>query len=114
MINKVILGFIKFYQKYLTILSYGSCRYHPTCSSYAKVQFENNNIFKAFYFSIIRILKCNPLFDGGFDYVKVKCPTTDKEQFKKLKFKKIKVKYWKVPVENNYCLILQHNKQWDQ
>jgi len=114
MINKFILKLIQFYQKYLTILSYGSCRYHPTCSSYAKVQFENNNFFKAFYFSTIRILKCNPLFDGGFDYVKIKCPIKDKQQFKKLKFTKIKVKYWKVPVENNYCLILQHNKTWDR
>jgi len=59
-------------------------------------------------------LKCNPLFDGGFDYVKVKCPRKDKQQFKKLKFTKIKIKYWKVPVENNYCLVLQHNKKWDQ
>lgn len=114
MIKKPILLLISFYQKYLTILSFGSCRYHPTCSSYAKVQFEHNNIFKAFYFSTIRILKCNQLFDGGFDYVKVKCPTKNQQQSKKLKFKKIKVKYWKVPVENNYCLILQHNKQWDQ
>jgi putative membrane protein insertion efficiency factor len=111
MIKKPILLLIEFYQKYLTILSFGSCRYHPTCSSYAKVQFENNNIIKAFYFSILRILKCNPLFDGGFDYVKIKCP---KKSQINLKFTKIKVKYWKVPVENNYCLILQHNKIWDQ
>jgi putative membrane protein insertion efficiency factor len=114
MIKKLILNLIKFYQRYLTILSFGSCRYLPTCSSYAKVQFENNNIFKAFFYSTLRILKCNPLFDGGFDYVKVQCPTKSKQQFNKLKFKKIRIKYWKVPVENNYCLILQHNKTWDK
>ena len=106
----IVLYFIKFYQKYLTILSYGSCRYHPTCSSYAKVQFENNNFIYALFYSIIRILKCNPLFPGGFDYVKVKCPPNNQLN---LKCKKIKVKYWKVPVKNNYCLILQHNKTWD-
>tara|TARA_B110000046_G_C12878015_1_gene348903 strand:+ start:463 stop:795 length:333 start_codon:yes stop_codon:yes gene_type:complete len=108
--KKFILIIIKFYQKYLTILSFGSCRYYPTCSSYAKIQFENNNILYAFFYSIIRILKCNPLFEGGFDYVKVKCP--DKNELNQ-EFKKIKVKYWKVPVKNNYCLILQHNSQWD-
>ena len=112
MINKLILYLIKFYQKYLTILTYGSCRYYPTCSSYAKIQFEHNNIFKAILLSTLRILKCNPLFDGGFDYVKIKCPSR-KQHFTKLKFTKIKVKYWKVPVENNYCLILQQNKQWE-
>ena len=108
--KQLILYLIKFYQKYLTILSYGSCRYHPTCSTYSKMQFENNNFFYALFFSTLRVLKCNPLFDGGFDYVKVKCP--EKTQLN-LKFKKIKVKYWKVPVKNNYCLILQHNTKWD-
>ena len=113
MINKTILLLIRFYQKYLTILSFGSCRYYPTCSSYAKIQFEHNNFFIALFLSIIRILKCNPLFDGGFDYPKAKCITNDKLKFQKLKFTMIKVKYWKIPVDNNNCLILQHNKKWD-
>ena len=114
--QKIVLILIKFYQKYLTILSYGSCRYYPTCSSYAKMQFENNNFFQALYFSTLRILKCNPLFDGGFDYVKTKCPLKKqiKLKFKKLKFKRIKVKYWQVPVDSEYCLILQHNQKWDK
>lgn len=63
---------VKFYQKYLTILSFGSCRYYPTCSQYALWQLDNNTFFKAFYFTITRILKCNQLFDGGFDYPIVK------------------------------------------
>ncbi len=109
--NKLVLLLIKFYQKYLTILSFGSCRYYPTCSSYAKTQFEHNNFFKAFYFSILRILKCNPLFDGGFDYVKIKSPAKNKIN---LEFKKIKVKYWLVPVDKNQCFILKHNTKWDK
>ena len=109
--KKVVLLIIQFYQKYLTIFSFGSCRYHPTCSSYAKIQFENNTLLKAFFLSTLRILKCNPLFNGGFDYPKVKCNTKNKIN---LEFKRIKIKYWKVPVENNYCLILKHNKIWDK
>ena len=35
-------------------------------------QFEKNNFFKAFYFTTIRILKCNQLFEGGFDYPIIK------------------------------------------
>ncbi len=72
MVKKILLLILKFYQKFLTILSFGSCRYHPTCSEYAKWQFETNNILFAFYHSFIRILKCNQLFEGGFDYPKVK------------------------------------------
>ena len=110
---------IKFYQKFLTIFSFGSCRYHPTCSEYAVWQFENNNILLAFYYSFIRILKCNQLFDGGFDYPKVEY------KFKKFSFikksdkhnKKFNVKYWYIPKttssfpqaeKNNYIII----KNW--
>ena len=109
--KRIILYIIKFYQKYLTIFSYGSCRYHPTCSSYAKMQFENNNFFYALFYSTLRILKCNPLFDGGFDYVKTKCP---KKNDLNQEFKKIQVEYWKIPVDNKNCLIIKHNKQWDK
>lgn len=109
--KQIVLLMIKFYQKYLTILSFGSCRYYPTCSSYTKIQFEKNSFFKAFYFSVIRILSCNPLFKGGFDYPKVRCLHLHKKQ--NLKFKKIKVKYWEIPIEKNYCLIIQ-NRKWDK
>jgi len=104
----ILLYLIRFYQKYLTILSFGSCRYYPTCSSYAKIQFEHNNFFLALYFSIVRILKCNPFFSGGFDYPKVKCKNNHALN---QKFKKIKVKYWKIPIDDGYCYIL-HQKQW--
>lgn len=109
--NRIVIALIRFYQKYLTVLAFGSCRYHPTCSAYAKTQFEHNNFFYALFFSIIRILKCNPLFPGGFDYVKTKCPNKNKIN---LKFKKIQVKYWQIPVDHKNCLIIKHNKQWDK
>ncbi len=108
--SKIVLWIIDFYQRYLTILSFGSCRYYPTCSSYAKTQFKYNNFFQALLLSTIRIIKCNPLFKGGFDYPKTKCVH---KNIKKPKFKKIKVEYWKVPIEDGKCLLLKHNKKWD-
>jgi putative membrane protein insertion efficiency factor len=110
--NKIALFLIKFYQKYLSIISFGSCRYHPTCSSYAVIQFENNSFFKALWFTTIRIFKCNPLFDGGFDYPKAKCNPNNKQI--NLEFKKIKVKYWRIPVHKDSCLIIRHNSKWDK
>lgn len=98
------LQFIKFYQKYLTLLSFGSCRYIPTCSQYALIQFENNNFFKAMYYSTIRILKCNQLFDGGFDYPIINYKLNNQS------FKKIKVKYWLIPMQNGKFKII---KNWD-
>jgi putative membrane protein insertion efficiency factor len=111
---KKLLDFLlKFYQKYLSILSYGSCRYHPTCSEYARWQFETNSFFKAIYFTITRILSCNQLFDGGFDYPKVKC---NHQKFNLLRYKddffkkNIKIKYWYIPDNKNKCLV---TKNWE-
>jgi len=104
--KQIIKKIIKFYQKYLSLISYGSCRYYPTCSQYALWQFDNNGIFKAFYFTITRILRCNQLFDGGFDYPVIKLkPHTN------INFGKIKVIYWYVPLENGKYLVVK-NREW--
>jgi putative membrane protein insertion efficiency factor len=108
-IKKVVkylpLKFIQFYQKYLTIISFGSCRYIPTCSQYTQIQFEHNNFFKAIYFSTIRILKCNQLFIGGFDHPIIKYKVN------KGNFNKIKVIYWLIPIQNGKYKII---KNWDR
>ena len=97
---------IKFYQRYLTVISFGSCRYYPTCSQYALWQVDNNTFFKAIYFTIMRILKCNQLFDGGFDYPIVKLNT-----LQNVHFEKIKIKYWLVPVSKNKYYVVK-NREW--
>ena len=81
MIRKIILKLLNFYQKFLTVFSYGSCRYYPTCSEYAKWQFEKNNIFKAFFYTTKRILTCNQLFRGGIDYPVIKIDKKNKKSF---------------------------------
>lgn len=111
MIDKIL----RFYQKYLSIFSHGSCRYIPTCSEYARWQFDNNSFFKAIYFTITRILSCNKLFDGGFHYPKTPynentfylIKTHEKYMPKQIH----KIKYWYVPTKNKtHCLI---TKNWE-
>jgi len=43
------------------------CRYHPTCSNYAIDAYENYHFVYATILTIWRILRCNPLFKGGYD-----------------------------------------------
>jgi putative membrane protein insertion efficiency factor len=105
MIKTILLLVLKFYQKFLTIFSFGSCRYYPTCSEYSKWQFENNSILLAFYYSFTRILKCNQLFDGGFDYPHIK-----KLNLNNIKFEMINVKYWYIPTKNNDYIIIKNWK----
>ena len=97
---------IRIYQRYFSILSFGSCRYYPTCSQYSLSHFDNNTLFKAIYFTITRILKCNQYFAGGFDY-----PVVEKIKCRNFSFKKIKIKYWYIPLENDKYLVIK-NREW--
>ena len=104
---KAFLSYIiRIYQRYFSVISFGSCRYYPSCSNYAKWQVENNTLFKAIYFTILRVLKCNQLFSGGFDY-----PILKKARHNNINFKKIKIIYWYVPISDDRYLIVK-NREW--
>ena len=45
---------------------YGYCKYHPTCSEYARLVLRRQGVI-GFPKIIKRILKCNPLSLGGID-----------------------------------------------
>ncbi|MDC7243393.1 MAG: membrane protein insertion efficiency factor YidD [Sphaerochaetaceae bacterium] len=64
--KKFVIKLIKSYQE-ATKGKNPTCRYRPTCSNYAIQAFENYNFFYAALLSIWRILRCNPLFKGGYD-----------------------------------------------
>lgn len=89
---------LKAYQKFFTLFSYGSCRYYPTCSEYARWQIlHNNGLIKACFYSLLRILRCNQLFAGGIDY-----PVVDKN-FQTSSFApytpklSVNIEFWFVP-----------------
>jgi putative membrane protein insertion efficiency factor len=63
----ICISVIKFYQKYISAYTPPRCRFYPTCSSYSIQAFEKYGFFKGLYLSVKRILKCNPLFKGGYD-----------------------------------------------
>jgi putative membrane protein insertion efficiency factor len=60
---------IKGYQKYISPGLPPSCRFYPTCSAYSIAAFEKYGFLKGLFLSVKRILKCNPLFKGGYDPV---------------------------------------------
>ena len=45
------------------------CRYYPSCSTYGLISYERHNVIKASFLTLFRILRCNPLFKGGYDPV---------------------------------------------
>ncbi len=102
--RRAILTILHLYQKFFTLLSYGSCRYYPTCSEYAKWRFEKDNLFSAFIFSALRVLRCNQLFAGGIDYPIIK------KRIEDVVYKKIDVDYWLVPKRGNDFYLIKSFK----
>ena len=105
MIKKLLLKLLTFYQRFFTLLGYGSCRYYPTCSEYARWQFEENPLHIAFYYSAKRILTCNQLFPGGIDYPELR------KLSKNPKVLTINsIKYWLIPKADKRFYIIKNFK----
>jgi putative membrane protein insertion efficiency factor len=107
MLRRLALWLISFYQKVLSVASFGSCRYYPTCSEYAKWQLMYNGFFKGLWASLLRILRCNQLFLGGIDYPVVSRHFKSYSKIKPFTCKGVvKIVVWYVPKsKNQYYLI---------
>ncbi len=69
--KKVLIGMIRFYQKYLSPLKiYSHCIFIPTCSQYGIEAIEKYGALKGTALTVWRILRCNPFNkNGGYDPV---------------------------------------------
>lgn len=66
MLKFLSVKLIKFYQKFL---SFGNCRYIPSCSEYMLEAILKHGFFIGLILGFWRILRCNPFSRGGFDKV---------------------------------------------
>ena len=69
--SRLFVWFILAYQKIISPLLGPSCRFHPTCSEYAKEAVEEHGILRGTWLALKRISKCHPLGGSGFDPVPV-------------------------------------------
>ena len=69
--SRLCVWFILAYQKVISPLVGPNCRFHPTCSEYAKESIEQHGIFSGTWLALKRISKCHPLGGSGFDPVPV-------------------------------------------
>ena len=65
----VCMKVIKLYQKFISPVLGDHCRFYPTCSQYALDAIDKYGILKGVFLAIIRLLKCNPFNNGGYDPV---------------------------------------------
>lgn len=67
--KKILVALIGAYKYMLSPLLGGQCRFHPSCSDYAKQALERHGTAAALHLAARRILKCHPLNPGGIDPV---------------------------------------------
>ncbi len=65
---------IRFYKKLISPLFPPSCRFYPTCSSYAEEAILRFGVVKGGWLSVKRVAKCHPWHPGGYD------PVPEKEE----------------------------------
>ena len=64
-----LLALIRFYQRQISPARPPACRFLPTCSQYAYDAIETRGPVAGTVLAAWRILRCNPLNDGGYDPV---------------------------------------------
>lgn len=62
----VLIFLIKQYQK-IPFRSHHNCKYIPTCSNYGIAVIKEFGALKGSILTIKRIIRCNPLSQGGID-----------------------------------------------
>ncbi len=67
-----IIFLIKQYQRFLSPMLGASCRFYPTCSTYALECYQNYGLVSASLLTIKRLCKCHPFHPGGLDEVPLK------------------------------------------
>lgn len=60
---------VRFYQTAISPFTPATCRYTPTCSSYALEALKVHGFFKGGWLALKRILSCHPWGGSGYDPV---------------------------------------------
>jgi putative membrane protein insertion efficiency factor len=68
-VKTVALFLIRAYQLTLSPLLGNRCRYHPTCSAYAREAIDKYGFLRGTSLGIRRLLRCHPFHAGGIDPV---------------------------------------------
>jgi len=67
--SKVLVALIRMYQRFISPLIPPRCKYYPSCSAYAVEAIQVHGPWRGLTLAGWRLLRCNPLSDGGLDPV---------------------------------------------
>lgn len=69
MLKNIFIFIIDIYRLCISPFTPPSCRFYPSCSSYARDSFINHGVLMGIVLTFKRIIRCHPFNDGGFDPV---------------------------------------------
>ena len=67
-LRRALIAPIRFYQRYISPLTPPACRYRPSCSQYTREAIALWGV-RGVWMGAKRILRCQPLYPGGYDPV---------------------------------------------
>ena len=65
----ILVGALAVYKRVISPLAPAACRFHPTCSDYARQAVERHGVWTGLRLAAWRLLRCQPLSRGGLDPV---------------------------------------------
>ena len=65
----LLSALVRLYQLTLSPFIGGQCRFHPTCSCYAREALDQHGAVRGAWLAAARVLRCHPFHSGGLDPV---------------------------------------------
>lgn len=62
--KRIMLALIRFYKKHISPCTPPSCRFTPTCSTYAYEAISKYGAGKGGWLALKRLLRCHPFYKG--------------------------------------------------
>jgi len=69
MVRRGLLGVIWLYRRLISPLFPARCRFHPSCSAYARRAVSKHGPLKGGWLALKRLARCGPWSRGGVDPV---------------------------------------------
>lgn len=67
--QRFLIWLLRGYKRWLSPFLPSACRFHPTCSVYAREAVEKHGACRGLWLALRRLLRCHPFHPGGFDPV---------------------------------------------
>ncbi len=69
-VSRFVVGIVSLYRNLISPFLGPRCRFYPSCSAYMIEAVKMNGPIVGLSQGLMRLMKCNPLFQGGVDYPK--------------------------------------------